>query len=192
MATKPDLGRDVGKLEGSVSLLTKLSFTIIGFLGIVAAGGAAILIQFGGLSNEIALVRKDVSTANEKLTKIERDMAEVRTAQSSVASVLGRIETQVTRQAPPSPSPQMLALKMSPNDTRTLWEILGKIPPPMINFVSVKLGEKLPMNTMLLDFPTELISKVPQLKGLKYTFDQNSIVIVDATDNRVMAIVPPA
>lgn len=134
---------------------------------------------------------KDVATITEKMNKIERDIADIRSGQSSAVSMLGRIETTMAQQTLLVATSPMAALKLGFGETRLLWEVLGLTPQPLVTFAVVKVGEKLQANTVLLEFPNDLISKIPQLTGLKYTISQNTIVIVDGGDNRVMAIIPP-
>jgi hypothetical protein len=52
-APASDYGRDLGKLEGSVGVLTKLMFTVISFLVALAGGGIFLLSQIHDVKSSV-------------------------------------------------------------------------------------------------------------------------------------------
>lgn len=180
-----DFGRDFGKLEGSVAVLQKLSFAIIGFLGVIVVGGLGLFVQMSGirtdLTAQIADARLDLS---QRVAKLEGGIAQIQSSQSSALTAISRIETRLAGSSP------VAALALSPEDERTIRGFL-KFDPKRAYKRIIAIGDII-SDATLDEFPSDLISKVPILKGNRYTFDiKGRILIVSATSNRVRAIVFP-
>jgi hypothetical protein len=200
--SKPDIGRDVGKLEGSVGLLTKFSFAIIGLLGLVVAGGITILLQLGDIKSDLALAKKDIAYVSEKMAKIDANTSETQRAQSSAAVVLARIDQRLSAQREQQLSPQIPIFQISDAEAQFVREYLNKI--GMFDKVNAlsdaanttlkvdhKVGDTIP-NAPLFEFPSELLFKLPKLKGSKFTIENDAVLIVSAEDRRVLAIISKA
>lgn len=190
--SKSDLNRDVGKLEGSVGLLTKLSFAIISLLGLVVAGGMTIFVQISNIKTDLALAAKDIAAANEKLVKIDGEVSGVRRGQLTLTEVLARVERRVLNSAP-DPGGSLIEARLGPvfvaDEEMFIRDYIKKTTglKPMVK-TGYKVGDVIPSDR-LIDFPTELMRKIPRLKSAKYTVDEKErIIIVSAESNRVIAL----
>jgi hypothetical protein len=126
MATKPsDFGRDLGKLEGSVDVLRNLTFAVISFLIAIVGGGIFLLVQINDVKSTLTDAKRDITSAVERIAKIEGTIGEVKTGQGSVINSLARIESalkgQPQPQPLPAPTPQLL---ISVNDAQTIRSAL--------------------------------------------------------------------
>ncbi len=172
----PDYGRDLGKLEGSVDVLKNLTFAVIGFLGLIVAGGV-------GLFVVIHQVKTDLG---ERLTKIENVVATLPAGQSSAAATLSRIEGRLSAALQPrGPAPQLL---ISSDDAKTIRSML-KFDPETAYKNAGRLGEIL-TDAKLLEFPGDVVQRFPLLKSFRYTFDvKGQILIASLPEQRIVAIV---
>jgi hypothetical protein len=190
MATKsPDYDRALGNLEGSVGVLTKLTFAVISFLIAIVAGGVFLLVQIYDVKSTVADIKRDLGSAVERIGKIEAALSEVKTGQGSVASSLARIESSIASARPPTSQPILVPqLLMSVNDAGTIRSALKFDPDTAYKGVG-KIGDVL-TDAKLSDFPKDLIEQFPQLKTLRYVFDaKNQILIATALDQRVIALI---
>jgi hypothetical protein len=189
MATKsPDLGRDLGKLEGSVDVLKTLTFTVIGFLIAIAGGGIFLLMQIYEVMSTVADIKRDVTGAVEKIGKIEETLGPLEAAgQGSVTGSLARIESALKGQLPPLQPTVVPRLLISVNDAQAIRSAL-KADPDTTYKNEGKLGDVL-TNAKLSDFPKELVEQFPQLKTLRYVFDVKNQILIATADQRVVAIV---
>lgn len=204
--SKPDIGRDVGKLEGRVGLLTKLSFVMIGLLGLVVAGGITILSQLGDLKGDLALAKKDIGYINEKMAKIDANISDMQRAQSSAAVALARIDQRLSAQREQQLSPQIPIFQISDAEAQFVREYLIKN--GMFAKISAlskgtadaannalklgyKVGDAIP-NAPLFEFPSEILFKLPKLKGAKFTIEDDAVLIVSADERRILAIISKA
>jgi hypothetical protein len=179
----PSFERDLGKLEGSVNILTKMTFAVISILTVIVAGGIALLIQMSTLKSDLENAKNDISS---RLDKIETAIANMTSGQSSVSGALSRIENRLAELSRPAPQPQLLALS---NEDRSMIREQLKFDPDVVYKGIGKLGEVV-TNAKLLDFPDELIQKIPALKGTRYTFDiKAEILILSMPEQRIVAIV---
>ena len=121
MATKPsDFGRDLGKLEGSVDVLSKLSFAVIGFLIAIVAGGIFLLVQINDLKSTVTEIKRDIASAIERLAKLEQTAENVKKGQNSANSSIGRLEILLRAQLHPGPQ----ELLISPDDAQIIRSVL--------------------------------------------------------------------
>ena len=184
MATKPsDLGRDLGRLEGSVDVLRNLTFVVISFLTAIAGGGIFLLVQVNDVRSTAAETKRDVANAIERIAKIEAMLGDVKTGQGSVTNSLARIES--TLKGSPQSAPELL---ISVNDAQVIRANVN-YDPETVYKGSAKLGDVL-TNAKLSDFPEGLTAKYPQLKTLRFVFDEKKqILIATSADQQVVAII---
>ena len=191
-SAKQDMSRDVGKLEGSVALLTKLAFGIIGLLGLLVAGGFAIYSQLDELKTDLALSKRDISAVNEKLANLQNDVSAIRKGQSSAVEMLTRLDDRLSAMTH-TPPPPVLALQINPAEAEFIRQYLKKVTglKPIVK-AGYKMGDIVPAH-QLLDFPSFLKTKLPNLENTKYTVDEKgSIIIASTAEGRVLAVLSAA
>jgi hypothetical protein len=186
-APTPDYARDLGKLEGGVDVLKNLTFTVIGFLFAIGGGGIFLLTQINDVKSNLEATKVTVATALQKITNVENTIGELRSGQGSVTGSLSRIEAALRGQQSPSPQTIATQLLISIDDAQTIRAAL-KLDPEQVYKGVGKLGDIL-TDAKLLDFPTELVAKFPQLKSMRYTFDSKGQILIAAADQRVIAVV---
>jgi hypothetical protein len=191
-APASDYGRDLGKLEGSVGVLTKLTFTVISFLLAIAGGGIFLLLQVHDVKSNLDETRRNVADALERIGKIETAtrtiegaVGELRGGQVAASGTLSRIESYIVAALRGQNAPQLL---ISFDDAQTIRATLKFDPDQAYKGVG-KLGDIL-ADAKFFDFPSDLVSKFPQLKAMRYTFDaKGQILIASLPEQRIVAIV---
>jgi hypothetical protein len=180
----PDYGRDLGKLEGSVDVLKALTFAVIGFLTVIVIGGLYLLSQISDVKIDLRDAKRDISSALERLTTIEKMVAGIQAGQSTAAGSLSRIESLLAL-LPQGPAPQLL---ISSEDAKTIRSMIKFNPETAYKNVG-RLGEVL-TDAKLLDFPDDVVERFPLLRSLRYTFDvKGQILIASLREQRIVAIV---
>jgi len=184
--------RDLGKLEGSVGVLTTLTFTVIGFLVAIAGGGIFLLWQFYDVKSSLDETKRNVADALVRIGKIETAtsgikgaVSELQGGQVAASGAFSRIESYIVAALRGQNAPQLL---ISFDDAQTIRATL-KFDPDQAYKGEGKLGDIL-ADTKFFDFPSDLVSKFPQLKAMRYTFDaKGQILIASLPEKRVVAIV---
>jgi hypothetical protein len=186
-AQAPDYGRDLGKLEGAVAVLTRLTFAVIGFLTVIVAGGVALFVQINQVRSDLVTQINQVqSTLADRLSKLESSVAQVQTAQSNAAGSLSRIETRLAEASPVRQPVQLLAL--STDELQLIASVL-KFDQAFAYKGIGGLGDVI-TDAKLLDFPTEILAKIPVLKTMRYTFNaKGQILIVSLPEDRIVAVI---
>ena len=82
------------------------------------------------------------------------------------------------------------SIKLTAEETHTIKEIVKDVnaKPVSVDKNSVKIGEKLPLDVQLTDFPAELKEKVSAVRTYKFFKMDNRVVIVHPNDNLVADI----
>jgi hypothetical protein len=174
-------------LEARVGLLQKLIWAVIGLLGAMLAGAAAIYVQVGDLKTDVAVVKNTVAGINERLAKIEKTIDDIRSEIGQVRTETGQILSRVSRAEPPSPPrPQQPDLRnviagfyVTDGEAKLLRELLGAAPktdaPPKISLWQ-RVSEQ-PLNPI----SDEIAARLPKLKGLRYAIDpgNNAIALTE-------------
>ena len=182
----PDYGRDLGKLEGSVAVLTRLSFAVLGFLTLIVAGGFALFLQIGQLRSDLtAQISQTRSDLSERIVRLESAVAQLQSGQSSSAAALSRIESRLAVLVPSTVAP----LQLSADDQNILRASL-KFDPATAYKNIVDVGA-IVANAKLLNFPDAVVAKIPVLKGDTYTFDIKGRILIVSAEQHVLAIVFP-
>jgi len=178
----PDYGRDLGKLEGSVDVLKQLTFAVIGILTVIVGGGIALFVQIHSVSSDLEMAKTELSG---RLARVEGAAIGLTAGQSDVSGSLSRIEKRIAELAP---LPQSPVLTLSSDDRMIIRTVLKFDPDQAYKGIG-HLGDALP-DAKLFDYPDELLSKIPALKGTRYTFDaKGQLLIVSLAEQRVIAIV---
>ena len=192
--TKTDYtGRDFGNLEGEVRTVTKLMFAIIPL--IIGLGGGL----FWFINDTKTSLTGKIEELGTRLTKIETSInskletsfSDLRRAEDNFAAAtagsLARIEDRIAAAGRGQSAPILL---ISSDDARAIRNAVeGKFDPTIAYPTQAKLGD-IVSNTKLFNFPENLISKYPLLRGTHYAFDvKNQLLIVSDSDQRIVAVV---
>jgi hypothetical protein len=191
MSTEPKTFREtnlvIAGLEARVGLILKMIWAVIGMLGTLMAGAVALLSQVGDVKSDLASVKASIVALNDRIAGLESGIRDVRSAQSSAATTLARIDTAVAAPPPkPGTNPtDLLRIVSSSFNAQYMREVLKPVPTGQRTYV---LGERVSGLTVPL-LPPAVIDKLPELTGLGYIFDaKGQIVLVDGS-YRVAAII---
>ena len=173
-----------------------VTFGILGLLGLLVALLYYQLYNLKeNLKSEVAVAKAHAQDTIERLTSLEREVGQIQQNQSSIGSILTRLENQISaipQNAPPISTPPAAppdnAWRITPDEKKLVREFLEKVNgfDPIIEF-GYKVGDKIPSN-MLRDFSVILTEKVPTLKKTRYTIDQRFSIIIVSGEDRVVAI----
>jgi hypothetical protein len=178
-------------LEARLGLLQKLILAVIGLLGAILLGAAAIYVQVGDLKTDVAVTKNTVATINERVAKMEKGIDDIRSETGQIRSETGQILSRVAR-LDPQPVPQR-PQPASPPDLRNviggfyvtegegkaLRELLGA---PQKTDAPPKIGLWQRVSEQLLKpIPDDVAAKLPKLKGLRYAIDpgNNAIALAE-------------
>ena len=181
--------QDFGEVKGTVDTLKTIGIWILGFLGVLIGSAGALYVQFGDVKTDVAVIKRDVATITDRLTKLEKQVADIQSGQVSAATILSRVEAKL-QQPPPQPRPAPPMLALTSEEGMIIRDLLKSDFVPAIAYkTGARIGDEIPVAS-LRDFSDTLLSKVPKLKGTKYAFDEKGqILIASASDNRVVAII---
>src|SRR5512139_2275484 len=179
------LFRDIGKPGARIAPTTMLAIGILVLLGLVT-GGFLLHSRLDKLETELAFAKGGVESTNERLMSLQREVSQIRQAQSSAAAMIARLDNRLSAIAQPT-SPQNNALQITAVEAKLIREFLMKIDAfkPMVE-AGHKVGDTIPEDR-LLEFSAVLTQGVPKLKNTNYTIDQNGSIII-VSENRIVAI----
>jgi hypothetical protein len=162
-----------------------LAIGILALLGLVA-GAFLLHSRLDKLEAELAFVKRDVESTNERLMSLQREVSQIRQDQSSAAAMIARLDNRLSAMSQPT-SPQDNVLQFTAVEAKLIREFLMKIDAfkPMVE-AGQKVGDTIPEDR-LLDFSAVLTQGVPKLKNTNYTIDKNGSVII-VSENRIVAI----
>jgi hypothetical protein len=177
-----------------------VTFGVLGLLGLLVA-----LLYFElynlkkDLKSEVTVAKDHAQDMIERLTSLEREASQIQQDQSSVGSILKRLENQISaipQNSPPisrSPAaPPDNAWRITPNEKKLVREFLENVNglDPIVE-AGYKVGDKIPSDK-LRDFSVILTEKVPTLRKTRYTIDQRTWIIIVSEEDRVVAILSTA
>jgi len=173
-----------------------VTFCILGLLGLLVALLYYQLYNLKeNLKSEVAVAKDHAQDTIERLTSLEREVGQTQQNQSSIGSILTRLENQISaipHSPPPISKPPTAppddTLRITPDEKKLVREFLEKVNgfDPIVE-VGYKVGDKIPSDK-LRDFSVVLTEKVPTLKKTRYTIDQRASVIIVSEEDRVVAI----
>jgi hypothetical protein len=204
------LSRDIGSPQSSVDKqfenvnrqIARSDYYIFGLYGLIGAvigGGFLLRSDLGDIKAqvvksgaEIEGLRRDMTTVQGRIGAIETNTSQIVSGQNQMVAIQRQMAVnleQINSKISAAPTPQLLAL--SPDEEQTIREFFGlnKGQPspekPKYGFGEI-ISDAKPL-------PNDLVTKLPKLKGFKYTFDpsNNSALIVGA-DDRIVAIIKQA
>ena len=173
-----------------------VTFCILGLLALLVALLYYQLYNLKeNLKSEVAVAKDHAQDTIERLTSLEREVGQTQRNQSSIGSILTRLENQISaipHNPPPISKPPNApldnTLRITPDEKKLVREFLEKVNgfDPIVE-AGYKVGDKIPSDK-LRDFSVVLTEKVPTLKKTRYTIDQKASVIIVSDEDRVVAI----
>lgn len=183
----PDYGRDLGKLEGAVDVLSKLAIAILSILVAIIVGGIGLFVQISDLKSVVTQAQNDIKSAAEKLRIVESAIGDLRAGQVASNNILTRIDSNVAALRSQNTPPQ-LPLNISADDAQFIRASI-KFDPAAAYQIVGKIGQRL-TDAKLLEFPEAVLKRLPDLQSYRYVFDlKGQLLIASAADQRVVAIV---
>jgi hypothetical protein len=185
MATKQtDHSRDLGNLEGKMTIVISLMFAFIPLL--FAVGGSL----FWLINDARSTLGEKIGGLGDRLTRVETTLAALQTNEMRFATAtsgsLARIEEHLA--AATKGTIAVPTLLISSADALAILNALkGKFDSAVAYNAIGKVGDVV-SDTKLFDFPEDLIAKYPLLKTMRYAFDIKSQVLIVSEADRVVAV----
>ncbi len=184
--TPPDFNRDLGKLEGQMSIVIRLMWAV--FPVIIAIGGSL----FWLINDSTKSLGEKIIGFGDRLTKLETSVNAVKTGEdrfaSDAAGALSRIEDRLAAAAKGQPTSPGSILLISTADAATIRNAVQSNFDSATAYNNVgKIGD-IVSNVKLFEFPEPLINKYPLLKGTRYAFDIKGEIMIVTADQRVIAV----
>ncbi len=184
---KPDYGRDLGKLEGQMTIVITLMFAII---PLVIAMGASL---FWLINDAKSNLGAKIDGIGDRLTKLEASVVTLQTTEnrftSATAGSLSRIEDRLVGGTKVQPTVVIPTLLVSYEDAAAIRNAVKGTFDQASTYKSIgKVGD-IVKDVKLLNFPEDLISKYPLLKSTQYAFDlKGELLIISEADQRIVAV----
>jgi hypothetical protein len=167
---------------------------VIGVLGAVFTGAIALYWQLGDIKADVAAVKASMVSINERLAGLDAGIREVRTAQTTAATTLARID-ETTKNPPRSgllPSPPVRdppeKVAAFPPNAQLIREVIRPTPTGTRPY---SVGEVLGAVTVPL-LPATIVGKFPELRGLGCLVDAKAAIALVDANYRVVAIIAPS
>jgi hypothetical protein len=185
----------IAGLDARLGLIQKMVWVVVGLLGTLLAGAAALYYQVGDLRTDVATIKTDLSTVKGQTERLTSGLQNFNEAQSNALDALRRIEGRVGTsrfdpQQPRQDRPVNLPLiELSDSEIQIIRDVLKPTRNPGAGF---KLGEII-SGTIVPFLPSAITEKIPKLQGIRYSFDADgAIALVDGTSYRVIKIIAPS
>jgi outer membrane murein-binding lipoprotein Lpp len=201
MAVEPKTVREtslvIAGIEARLDLVQKMVWAVIALLGTLVAGAGALYFQIGDLKTDVAVIKTNAAAINEKVSKIETSIDDVRSAGNLASTTLGRIETRLDTAASQGRvgGPGFLVgLTLSSDETQLIRAVLK----PVLKGVpqQFKVGDLLEPGIFVAMLPREITSKFLRLSGLLYFTDRSGALMLVASIapgyNVIVGTVTPA
>jgi hypothetical protein len=195
MATEPKNIREVHfileGLEGRLALVLKMTWGVIGLLGALLAGAAALYSQIGDIKSDVAVLKSNGETLKGQQAAIQDAL---RSTETKVLGPLSEIRTALVNQnqlSPNPPRPDDAPLNLSADEIAFLRESL-QVKRKGDNTLA-RIGEVVPTSAIMPLIPASVTDKIPRLKGYRYTLDAGSgALLIVSRSLRVAEIIEPA
>jgi hypothetical protein len=132
-------------LEARLGLIQKLTWYVIGLLGALIAGAAALYFQLGDIRTDVAVLKANFGSLKEQQSEIQQSL---RSIDSKTQTSLSRIENKLTPAAPapvplatPLPGPEETPLRLGGDEIALLREMLK---PTKLNKAQARVGDFVP------------------------------------------------
>jgi hypothetical protein len=175
-------------LEARLDLIQKMTWGVIGLLGALVAGAAALYFQIGDIRTDVAVLKTNFGSLKEQQTAIQETL---RLIDSKTQASLSRIENKLTsnQTPPPIPGPDEKPLRLGDDEIAMLRGALK--PTKNDKPQQAKIGDI--VSDRLFVLPAAIIDKIPRLVSYGYTYDQSgSVLIVSNRTRRVAEIIEAA
>ena len=183
MSMAKDANARPASRRGRAAGLAALGFVALAAL---AATGVGLVALLNNLANELAAVRRDLQSANERVTRLERRIDDLAVAKSQPAP---------ERPADPPMQTGAIAgrenLELGQKEIQLLRDYI-KVPPGSSGAApAIGLGTAVPVN-LLMPVPSQITDRIPQLLGARFMTDRNgAIVIVRRGSRQADAVINP-
>ena len=146
---------------------------------LAGAGAAFLLAQISGLRNEVTGVRRELTSAKDRIARLERKSEEPPFSQ--------RFNELAQKQA----EDRRPSLELSREEAQLVRDYI-KLPPAQAGTAStIQIGAVVPP-AMLMPLPQQVVEKVPKLIGARFATDRNgAIVIVRSGSRQADAVINP-
>ena len=146
---------------------------------LAGAGAAFLLAQINGLRNEVTGVRRELTSAKDRIARLERKSEEPPFSQ--------RFNESTQKQA----EDRRPTLELSREEAQLVRDYIKVPPAPPGTAATIQIGAVVPP-TLLVPLPQQIGEKSPKLIGARFMTDRNgAIVIVGRASRQADAIVAP-
>ena len=146
---------------------------------LAGAGAAFLVVQINGLRNELTGVRRELTSAKDRIARLERKSEEPPFSQ--------RFNEMTQKQAEDRRPP----LELSREEAQLVRDYIKVPPAPPGTAPTIQIGAVVPP-AALVPLPPQVSEKVSKLIGARFTTDRNgAIVIVGRGSRHADAIVGP-
>jgi hypothetical protein len=177
-------------LEARLNLIQKMTWGVIGLLGALITGAAALYFQLGDIRTDVAVLKANLGSLKEQQSAIQESL---RSIDTRTQASLSRIENKLASNQTPAPlqGPDESPLKLADEEIALLRAVLKtvKFDKPQ----EAKIGNFVSDQATLAVMPRAIIDKIPRLASYSFTYDPSgSLLIVSNRTGRVAAIIEPA
>src|SRR5262245_44853740 len=122
----------IAGIEGRLRLLLWMVAAVVGLVGTLLAGAAALYSQISDVRVQVGVIDTKVGEINKRLDKIDDANKDIRTNLDGALLALERIEGRLTgvgpqQQAPTVPSPPVREISLSDSEIQAVREIMKPI-----------------------------------------------------------------
>jgi hypothetical protein len=173
--------RNIHRARSSTLARPQWIWVAIGFLA-----GALLLVAAWGLRNDPAGVQLTLKNMDDRLGRIEQTLNDITNNERLT-------RTDPAQQSPGqnrTPSEPISKFYLKENEADVIRQVLQAPRKLAGTDGRYRVGQLL-VGLAVKQIPDDLVGKVPQLKGLLYTFDpaNHAIAIIDPRSNRVIALI---
>jgi hypothetical protein len=196
MATEPKTTREtrivIEGLNGRLNLITTMVVAVLGLLGALYIGGNSLNAQLGDIKKDVGKVQGTAEGIDKRLEGLDAEIREIRTAQTAAATTLARIDeatkqrtTYVSGQVPPDPPEKVAAF---PPNAQLIRSLIKPMPTGSRTYA---VGNVVTGAPVLL-LPSDIVAKLPELRGLGYVVDAKAAIALVDPSYRVVAVIAPS
>ena len=188
MAIEPKSFRETNlvleALEARLNLIQRMTWSVIGLLGALVAGAAALYLQLGDIKTDVAVLRANFGSLKEQQSAIKESLQSMDT---KIQASLSRMENKLTsNQTPPLvPGPDGTPLKLGDEEIALLRVILK--PTKYGKPQEAKIGQPVSDRAKLFAMPRAIIDKIPRLANYSYTYDPSGSILIVSNSTKLVA-----
>jgi hypothetical protein len=187
MATEPKTIRETSiVIQGVVErldLVQKITWAIVGLLGTLIAGAAAIYFQLGDIRTDVAVVKANLGSVREQLSAVQETLrSSAARTQASLSTIEGKLGKDY-----PTVGTGSEDLNLSDEEVYLIREVMKPIKTGKPQ--QAKIGDELP-DAVSLDLkvlPRKLTDKIPRLASYSYLYDASGALLLISNRTRRVA-----